>query len=442
MSILITNAKVVNEGEIKEQDVMVVNGRIHQVGNQIAAGERTHVIDAQGKTLMPGMIDDQVHFREPGLTHKADIESESLAAAVGGITSYMEMPNVSPPTTDREALRSKYGIAQQRSYGNYAFYLGATNDNIDEIRRVKKNEACGVKVFMGASTGNLLVDNHDSLNQIFKDCPLLITTHCEDSPMIGENMMKARAQYGADIPVEMHPIIRSHEACYKSSSFAVGMAKEHGTRLHVLHLTTAKEMELFDVGPVKDKRITAEVCAHHLFFSSDDYAEKGNLIKCNPAVKTPADRDALWKALLEDRIDVIATDNAPHLLDEKAGNYDTAPAGLPLVQFALPSLLEHVYNGKLTIEQLVHKTSHAVADCYGVSERGYIREGYWADLVLVDMDKHNPIRNSQSLSKCGWTPFDGYDFHTQITHSIVSGQLLLADGDIDRGVSGYRLEFV
>lgn len=442
MSILITNAKVVNEGEVKEQDVMVVNGRIHQVGSQIAAGPRTHVIDAQGKTLMPGMIDDQVHFREPGLTHKADIESESLAAAVGGITSYMEMPNVSPPTTDREALRDKYSIAQQRSYGNYAFYLGATNDNIEEIRRVKKNEACGVKVFMGASTGNLLVDNHDSLNQIFKECPLLIATHCEDSPMIGDNMMTARAQYGADIPVEMHPIIRSQEACYKSSSFAVSMAKEHGSRLHVLHLTTAKEMELFDVGPVKDKRITAEVCAHHLFFSSDDYAEKGNLIKCNPAVKTPADRDALWKALLEDRIDVIATDNAPHLLDEKAGGYDTAPAGLPLVQFALPSLLEHVYNGKLTIEQLVHKTSHAVADCYGISERGYIREGYWADLVLVDMDKHSPVRNSQSLSKCGWTPFDGYDFHTQITHSIVSGQLLLADGDIDRGVAGYRLEFV
>ncbi|MFT5063423.1 MAG: dihydroorotase [Gammaproteobacteria bacterium] len=442
MSILIANARVVNEGQIKEQDVMVVNGRIHQVGNQIAAGERTHVIDAKGKTLMPGMIDDQVHFREPGLTHKADIESESLAAAVGGITSYMEMPNVTPPTTDREALRDKYAIAQERSYANYAFYLGATNDNIDEIRRIKKNEACGVKVFMGASTGNLLVDNHDSLNKIFKDCPLLIATHCEDSPMIGENMMKARAQYGSDVPIEMHPIIRSAEACYKSSSFAVGMAKEHDTRLHVLHLTTAKEMELFTAGPVKGKRITAEVCAHHLFFDSDDYAAKGNLIKCNPAIKKPTDRDAIWKALLEDRIDVIATDNAPHLLEEKAEKYDKAPAGLPLVQFALPSLLEHVYNGKLTIEQLVHKTSHAVAQCYGVSERGYIREGYWADLVLVDMDKHNPIRNEQSLSKCGWTPFDGYDFHTQITHSIVSGQLILADGEIDRGVSGYRLDFV
>lgn len=441
MPILITNARMVNEGQITEGDLLVRNQRIEKIAKSIEAPEGAIVIDAAGKLLMPGMIDDQVHFREPGVTEKADITHESRAAVAGGITSFMEMPNVRPPTTDHDALAHKYGLGAEKARANYAFYFGATNDNLEQIQRLKVGQACGVKAFMGASTGNLLVDDPAALDGIFRDSPLLIATHCEDSPMITVNEQAAAAKYGDNVPISEHPYIRSREACIKSSTLAVGLAKKHDARLHVLHLTTAEEMEHFEPGPVRGKRITAEVCAHHLFFDADDYAEKGNLIKCNPAIKLPSDRKALLQALVDDRIDVIATDHAPHLLEEKQLPYVQAPAGLPLVQYAVVSVLEHVHNGVISLEKAVHKMTHAVAECYQMKERGYLREGYWADLTLVDLDKPTLAANSEVLSKCGWTPFDGYRFRSSIHTTIVSGRIAYQNGEVQDHVRGEALEF-
>jgi dihydroorotase len=398
-------------------------------------------LEAAGRLLIPGMIDDQVHFREPGLTHKADFTTESRAAVAGGITSFMEMPNSKPATLSLDALEAKYARAAEVSRANYSFYLGASNDNIDAIRSVRVGQSCGVKVFMGASTGNMLVDNEETLAAIFADSPLLIATHCEDTPTILANEAEYRARYGEDVPMSAHPLIRSEAACYKSSSLAVGLARRFDARLHVLHLTSARELELFAQGPVTGKRITAEACVHHLYFDERDYAEKGTLIKCNPAIKGAEDRQALLAAVAEDRIDVIATDHAPHTLEEKAGTYFKAPAGLPLVQDALPSLFEQVHDGRLSLETLVRKTSHAVAECFGLEQRGFIREGYWADLVLVDLDAPYSVERAQVLSKCGWSPFEGRRFRSRIHATIVNGDVAYEHGQVNDAVRGRRLAF-
>ena len=439
--LLISNARMVNEGQVKEGDLLVVDGRIEQIGTGISAPD-AKVIDAAGQVLMPGMIDDQVHFREPGVTYKADMATESHAAIAGGITSYMEMPNTDPQTVTLERLEEKYGLAQGRAWGNHAFYLGATNDNIDEIRRLEPKQTCGIKVFMGASTGNMLVDKLETLEQIFADAPTLIATHCEDTPMIQANEQRYREQYGDEIPMRFHPLIRSEEACWKSSSMAVDLARRHGTRLHVLHLTTARELALFDAGPIGGKRITAEACVHHLYFSEADYAQRGNFIKCNPAIKRVEDRDALRAALAEDRLDVIATDHAPHTLEEKQeSSYFKVPAGLPLVQHALAMALELVHDGILSLPQLVHKVSHGPAELFNVRERGYLREGYWADLTLVDMQTPQRIERADVLYKCGWSPLEGDTLRSRVTATVVNGELKYRDGEFFGGASGVRLEF-
>jgi dihydroorotase len=439
--LLISNARMVNEGQVKEGDLLVVDGRIEQIGTGISAPD-AKVIDATGQVLMPGMIDDQVHFREPGVTYKADMATESHAAIAGGITSYMEMPNTNPQTVTLERLEEKYGLAQGRAWGNHAFYLGATNDNIDEIRRLAPTQTCGIKVFMGASTGNMLVDKLETLEQIFADAPTLIATHCEDTPTIQANEQRYREQYGDEIPMRFHPLIRSEEACWKSSSMAVDLARRHGTRLHVLHLTTARELALFDAGPISGKRITAEACVHHLYFSEADYAQRGAFIKCNPAIKRTEDRDALRAALAEDRLDVIATDHAPHTLEEKReSSYFKAPAGLPLVQHALAMALELVHDGILSLPQLVHKVSHGPAELFNVRERGYLREGYWADLTLVDMQTPQRVEREDVLYKCGWSPLEGDTLRSHVTATVVNGELKYRDGEFFGGANGVRLEF-
>ena len=440
-SLLITNADVVNEGQRFEADVLIRDGRIAAVGGDLQSSPADRVLEAAGRLLIPGMIDDQVHFREPGLTHKADFTTESRAAVAGGITSFMEMPNSKPATLSLDALEAKYARAAEVSRANYSFYLGASNDNIDAIRSVRVGQSCGVKVFMGASTGNMLVDNEETLAAIFADSPLLIATHCEDTPTILANEAEYRARYGEDVPMSAHPLIRSEAACYKSSSLAVGLARRFDARLHVLHLTSARELELFAQGPVTGKRITAEACVHHLYFDERDYAEKGTLIKCNPAIKGAEDRQALLAAVAEDRIDVIATDHAPHTLEEKAGTYFKAPAGLPLVQDALPSLFEQVHDGRLSLETLVRKTSHAVAECFGLEQRGFIREGYWADLVLVDLDAPYSVERAQVLSKCGWSPFEGRRFRSRIHATIVNGDVAYEHAQVNDAVRGRRLAF-
>lgn len=433
---LITNARVVNEGTVTEGDLLIRDDRIVGVGRAAPAGAR--VVDARGAWLLPGMIDDQVHFREPGFEHKGTIATESRAAVAGGITSYMEMPNCNPLTVTHEALRDKHNRAAERSEANYAFYFGATNDNLEAIKTVDPRLTCGIKVFMGASTGNMLVDDEKTLEGIFAGTDLVIVTHCEDTPTILANEAAARARYGDDIPVAEHPNIRSAEACYRSSSLAVSLAERFGSRLHVLHLTTAREMALFSPGPLDGKRITAEVCVHHLFFDDSWYAEKGALIKCNPAIKSAADRDALRRAVVEGRIDVIATDHAPHTAEEKARPYLQAPAGLPLVQHALPSLFELVRQGVFGVEQVVEKTAHAPALLFGVKERGFIREGYHADLVLID-DTLPP--DAAIHSKCGWSPFEGISLHGRVTATWVNGHLRYRDGRFVEGPKGLPLEF-
>ena len=427
-STLILNATVVNEGEQKEYDVLIEKGRIARIDKNLQHISANTVIDASNLHLMPGMIDDQVHFREPGLTHKADIGTESAAAVAGGTTSFMEMPNVSPPTTDSDALKKKFEIAKKKSHANFSFYLGATNNNLDEILSVDTNLCCGIKVFMGASTGNLLVDNVKSLEKIFNQAPILVATHCEDNQTITQNFSEARKRYGKDIPVTEHPVIRSEEACYLSSSFAVELAKKNNTNLHVLHLTTEKELELFSDHPITSKRITAEACVHHLWFSEESYLDKGSLIKCNPAIKKPTDRQALLNAVNAGKIDIIATDHAPHTIEEKEKDYSESPAGIPLVQHALLSLLDHYHNGTFKLEKIVQMISHNPALGYCVKDRGFIREGYFADIVLFDLKQTTSVSKTNLLYKCGWSPFEGHQFRSKISSTFVNG-VLAFDGN-------------
>ncbi len=437
---LITNVRVVNEGRIFDADVLIVDGRIERVENELFPDGRTEILDASGKYLIPGMIDDQVHFREPGLIHKGDIATESAAAVAGGVTSYLDMPNVLPPTTTRVLLGDKYALAASHSRANYSFYLGASNDNIEQIRNLSVNEACGIKVFMGASTGNLLVTDPQILELIFAEAPILVATHCEDTPTISTNERIFRKKYGESIPIACHPQIRSSEACFKSSTMAVELAKRNGTRLHILHLTTAKEMELLNPLPTVEKRITAEVCVHHLFFDQNDYRDKGTLIKCNPAIKTTHDRNALVDAVNDGRIDVIATDHAPHTLKEKEQTYFNAAAGLPLVQHPLLILLELYRWKRLSLETIVQKVSHAPAQIFGIKERGYIREGYWADLVLLDLEDHYQVEPENILYKCGWSPFIGYRFHSSVWATFVNGELAYFHKRVSDHIRGRRLE--
>jgi dihydroorotase len=422
---LIVNARLVNEGREFDGDLRISRGRIAEIGSGLSARDGEYVIDAAGRRLLPGMIDDQVHFREPGLEYKADIATESAAAVAGGLTSFMDMPNTSPPTLDAAALQNKYDRAAGRAWGNYGFYLGASNDNLAAIRTLDPLTGPGIKVFMGASTGNMLVDDPDTLDAIFREAPTPIITHCEDTPTIDANLAIFKAKYGDDIPVECHPDIRSREACLKSSVLAISLAKRHNTRLHVLHISTADELALFEQGPLiradgSRKRITAETCIHFLRFDRSDYARLGNLIKCNPAIKDASDREALIRALAEDRIDILATDHAPHTLEEKARPYAQAPSGLPLVQYALNAALELVHEGRLTTAQVVQKFAHAPAQLFDVSERGFLREGYWADLVLID-DTPLTVRREDVLSKCAWSPFEGTTFHSRIASTWVNG---------------------
>jgi dihydroorotase len=439
--ILITNAMIVNDFDVFNADVWIREGRIAAIGGDLASRTADVVIDAAGRLLMPGLIDDQVHFREPGLTHKGDIESESRAAVAGGITSFMEMPNTLPTTTDHEALEDKRAIASRSSYANYAFYLGATNTNIEAIKSLDPYKTCGVKVFMGASTGDMLVDDPRTLEAIFAVSPILVATHCEDTPTIIANEARFRERFGNDIPMRHHADIRSREACLKSSTLAVDLAKRHGTRLHVLHLTTADELDLFRAAPADSKSITAEVCAHHLFFTTSDYETHGARIKCNPAIKLETDRLALLQALQDGRIDVIATDHAPHTREEKDQPYFQAPSGLPLVQDALPSLLEHYHRGDLSLSLIVEKTSHAAARLFNISDRGYIREGYWADLVLVDLNRSHTAQKETVVARCGWSPFEGYRFQSSVDLTIMNGQVVYENGQVTGPPRGLPLEF-
>jgi dihydroorotase len=438
---LIRNAELINENKRLHADVRLRDGRIAAIGRDLAPESGEQVIDATGLWLLPGMIDDQVHFREPGLTHKADIASESRACAAGGITSFMEMPNTKPPALDRDTLEAKYTRAAETSAVNYAFYMGASNDNLEAIRALDPKTSPGVKVFMGASTGNMLVDDPEVLDGIFRDCPTVIITHCEDTPMIDANLAKAHEKYGEDIPAREHPLIRSREACIKSTRLAIELARKHDTRLHVLHISTADELALFEPGPVASKRITAETCVHFLHFDADDYEEKGFLIKCNPAIKMASDREAITRAVAEGRIDVLATDHAPHLLEEKAEKYDKAPSGLPLVQYALQAAIERVFEGKLTLERVVEAVCHAPAILFDVVGRGFLREGYAADLVLVDPNKPHTVTREEVLSKCGWSPFEGTTFTTSIAATFVNGQRVWDGVKVDDAVRGQRLAF-
>jgi dihydroorotase len=438
--LLITNARLINEGEIRETDVLLKGERIEKIDSGITVDENVCVLDANGKYLIPGMIDEQVHFREPGLTNKGDLATESAAAVAGGITSFMDMPNVNPQTTTREALADKYKLAERRCSANYAFYFGATNKNIDEIRALKVNEACGIKAFMGASTGDMLVDDPEALELLFRDAPLLVVTHCEHSPTIWDNEAHAKAKYGDRVPMSEHPAIRSANACLVSSSFAVDLARRHETRLHVLHLTTAIEMGLFSKAPRSEKRITAEVCVHHLWFDESRYEDLGARIKCNPAIKTAEDRVALIRALNEGRIDIVATDHAPHLAGEKRRSYFKAPAGLPLVQHALLTLFDLAKDKQISLELLVDKTSHAVADIYGVIDRGYVREGFFADLVLVDSKTPYTVDSSNLLAKCHWSPFEGVTFSSTIDTTIVNGHIIYQNGELSGDIVGQRLQ--
>ncbi|HEY4150262.1 MAG TPA: dihydroorotase, partial [Chitinophagaceae bacterium] len=440
---LIRNISVVNEGKIIPVDVLIKNGRIDKIADHIETPGKAVEIDGSGKYLLPGAIDDQVHFREPGLTHKATIYSESKAAVAGGVTSFMEMPNTIPPVFTQELLEDKYGIGARTSLANYSFFMGTSNDNIEEVLKTnaKKNDVCGVKIFMGSSTGGLLVDNPLTLERIFGETEVLIATHCENEKMIRANYERLKKEKGT-LTAADHPLIRDEENCFESSFYAIQFAKKHNSRLHILHISTEKELQLFsNLLPLKDKRITAEVCVHHLHFIADDYAAKGNLIKCNPAIKAAHNRDALWPALLDDRLDVIATDHAPHTWQEKNEPYEKAHAGLPLVQHSLLLMLYYVKQGKITLEKVVEKMSHAVADCFQVRDRGYIREGYFADLVIVDMNQSSTVSKDNILYKCGWSPLEGMIFPAAITHTFVNGHLVYGNGSWDESVKGERLSF-
>jgi dihydroorotase len=440
-STLIRNAQIVNEGQIFRSDVFIKDGFIAQISNAIEASADI-IIDADGKYLIPGVIDDQVHFREPGLTHKAEIYTESKAAVAGGITSFMEMPNTNPQTLTQELLEEKYKRASEVSLANYSFFMGASNDNLEEVLKTNPRNVGAVKIFMGSSTGNMLVDNRVVLEKIFKESKMLIAVHCEDEETVKANAELARQEFGEDVPIKEHPKIRSVEACYKSSSMAIELAKKHDTRLHVFHLSTAKEIELFrnDI-PLEEKRITAEVCIHHLWFDDSQYAEKGTHIKWNPAVKSKRDRDQLFQALLDDKLDIIATDHAPHTLEEKDNTYFKAPSGGPLVQHALSAMLEFYHQGKISLEKVVEKMCHAPAVCFQLEGRGFIRKGYAADLVLVDLDNPWEVSKENILYKCKWSPFEGTTFQSKVTHTWINGHLAYKDGHFDESKKGQRLLF-
>ena len=441
MLTLIKNAQLVNEGRIYKADVLIEDKIIKQIATEINI-EVEHIIDAEGLHLIPGVIDDQVHFREPGLTHKANIYTESKAAIAGGITSFMEMPNTNPQTLTQELLEDKYQIAAETSIANYSFFMGASNDNLDEVLKTDPKKVAAIKIFMGSSTGNMLVDNKNVLEKIFSKSSMLIAVHCEDEKTIQKNTIAAKKKFGEEVPISEHPNIRSAEACFKSSSMAVELAKKYNTRLHVFHLSTEKEIDLFDNSiPLKDKNITAEVCIHHLWFDKSQYAKKGTLIKWNPAVKKESDRNALFQALLDDKLDVIATDHAPHTLEEKSNTYFNAPSGGPIVQHALPAMLAFVKQEKISLEKVVEKMCHNPAVCFKVENRGFIREGYFADLVLVDLEKPWEVNKDNILYKCGWSPFEGETFNAQITHTFVNGHIAYEYGRFDEASRGMRLTF-
>ncbi len=441
-SILILNANIVNEGSIYTADVYIKDGFIEKIASNLSANAADVIIDAAGKHLLPGAIDDQVHFREPGLTHKAEIYTEAKAAVAGGVTSFMEMPNTVPNTLTQSLLEDKYAIAAANSLGNYSFYMGASNDNLEEVLKTSAELVCGIKVFMGSSTGNMLVDNEEALQALFSKTEMLIATHCEDETTIRENLARYREKYGEDVPVACHPLIRSEEACYKSSSMAVELARKNNTRLHVLHISTAKELSLFDNHiPLKDKKITAEACVHHLWFDDASYETKGSLIKWNPAVKTRQDREAILEAVKNNTIDVIATDHAPHTLEEKKQSYFKSPSGGPLVQHSIVAMLELHHQGKIGLEQIVEKMAHHPATLFRIKKRGFVREGYFADLALVDLNDPWTVGEENILSKCKWSPFSGQVFRSKVTHTIVSGHLAYAEGKFDESIKGRRLNF-
>ncbi|NER14599.1 dihydroorotase [Leptobacterium flavescens] len=442
MATLIKNARIVNENSITEGDVLLEGEFISKIASSITAEEHMTVIDAEGKYLMPGMIDDQVHFREPGLTHKGNIATESRAAVAGGITTFVEQPNTNPQTTTIEKLEEKFSIAAETSHANYSFMFGGTNDNLEELKRLDPKACAGVKLFLGSSTGNMLVDNEVVLEKIFSNTEMVISTHCEDEKTIRENLEKYKEQYGDDIPIKYHPVIRSEEACYLSSSRAIALAEKTGARLHIFHVSTEKETGLFrnDI-PLEEKKITAEVCVHHLWFSDEDYDTKKTFIKWNPAVKKASDREGLWKALLDDRIDIIATDHAPHTLEEKQSVYTKAPSGGPLVQHAVTALLEAYQNGRISLERIVQKMSHNPAILFQVKKRGFIREGYYADLILADLNSPWTVTKENILYKCGWSPFEGTSFRSGISHTFVNGELVYENGKLSGIRNAKRLEF-
>jgi len=439
---ILKNGQIINEGKSFQGDLLIRNGIIERIDKQIDNTINAKEIDAEGKLILPGCIDDQVHFREPGLTHKANIASESRAAVAGGITSFMEMPNTVPSAVTIEKLEEKYAIASQSSLANYSFYLGTTNSNIEEIKRVNPETICGVKIFMGSSTGDMLLDDPKALEDVFRYAPSIITTHCEDDPMIKENFQKYIKEYGEELPAKFHPLIRSEEACYKSSSYAVSLAKKYNSRLHILHISTAKELELFrnDI-PLEEKRITAEACVHHLWFTDKDYETKGNFIKWNPAVKTENDRTGIWRGVLDNRIDVIATDHAPHTLEEKNQLYAKAPSGGPLVQHALLAMLEKSKEGIIPIERVVEKMAHAPAVLYRLQNRGFLREGYFADIVMVNPNQPHQVNKSNLLYKCGWSPFEGTTFSNSIERTFINGTVAFENGSIIESGVGSRLSF-
>lgn len=442
---IIKNAIIVNEGMVFGGGVYVNDGLIKMVfmdGEQPSTPNGTEVIDAMGLHLIPGVIDDQVHFRDPGLTHKADLFTESRAAVAGGVTSFMEMPNTSPQTLTQDLLEEKYSLGASKSLANYSFYMGVSNDNLDEVVKTNPQNVCGIKVFMGASTGNMLVDDPEVLERLFEKAPALLAVHCEDEPTILENVRILKERFGEDVPIDYHPLIRSEEACYRSSSFAVGLARKYNTRLHVLHLSTARELGLFtnDI-PLERKQITAEVCVHHLWFHDADYTRLGTHIKWNPAIKTMEDRDELLKGLIDNRIDVVATDHAPHTAEEKENPYFKAPSGGPLVQHALPAMLEFFHKGAISMEMVVEKMCHAPAKCFRIKKRGFIREGYAADLTLVDLQAPWRVEKENILYKCGWSPFEGEKFQSKVTHTFVNGHLAFKEGVFDDSKLGKRLLF-
>jgi len=440
--VLIRNASIVNEEKIFNSDLLIVDDFINKIQDNIEIEDDFQIIDATGKILIPGLIDDQVHFREPGLTHKATIKTESRAAVAGGITSFIEMPNTVPQTTTLKELENKFEIASQSSYANYSFMFGATNSNLDEIKKLDKNEVAALKIFLGSSTGNMLVDDQDILREIFLSTDLIIVVHSEDEKIIKENLEKYKLKYGKNIPFECHPEIRSEEACLKSTTKIIQLAKETNARLHVFHLSTHSESLLFDNSvPLKEKKITSEVCVHHLWFSADDYKKKQSLIKWNPAIKTSKDRDGIWRSLLDDRIDVIATDHAPHTIEEKSNSYLECPSGGPLVQHGLVSMIEHYFNNKISLENIVTKMCHNPAILFQINRRGFIREGYYADLVLIDLDQPWIVKRENILYKCNWSPFEGEKFKSKVTHTFVNGNLVYDRGNFSDILVGQKITF-